>query len=143
MTNHLRVSQQYEFESLAELGCSPVDCLIVGCGFTPEQADKVRDNANLLLQWEQSRARGAAKILTAMSEAAAAGSSSAAKLVLEQHGSRAEEEQERTRERRRAGRAGPVIDVTESVNAGFEAQRLLLCERFPKFRRTEKESNNV
>jgi hypothetical protein len=131
MSISLSISQQYEFEELAAVGCSIVDALMVGAGFTPAAAEKARDDAGLLALWEQSRARGASKILNAMSKAAAAGSSSAAKLVLDSYGTGSTEQEERVRENRRIGH-GKTIDYGPEVRRGFEAQRAL-HEADPEF----------
>jgi hypothetical protein len=125
----LNISQRFEFESLASVGCSIHDALMAGCNLSPKQADKVADDAELMVWWQEARARGAARIMVAMSQAGAEGSSSAAKLALSTHVLAAEREEERMRENRRTGK-GKIIDVSKSVALLFEGL-ILAQEEWP------------
>jgi hypothetical protein len=123
----LTIPQRFEFETLASVGCSVQDCLMAGCGFSPKQADKAADDPELQVWWQESRARGAAKIMLAMATAGAAGSSSAAKLALQNHVVASEAEEERVRENRRTGK-GKVVDHSKEVRAAMARQRALHAE---------------
>jgi hypothetical protein len=108
----LTILQRYKFEELASVGCSIQDALMVGADMTPAQADKASADPELREWFELGRARGAAKLMTAMAIAGAAGSSSAAKLALGGHTAQADDAAEMVRQSRR----GDIIDIVDDVD---------------------------